>query len=255
MRFLISAKTDVGTTKIVNQDSLTVKLLQTSRGQMVFAAVCDGMGGLSLGEVASSAVIRAFDRWVKSELPNLCSDAIEDWVIRRSWESVVSEMNGRILRYAGSRGVRMGTTASVILLTQTRYFVLNVGDSRTYEFSTALTQISTDQSLVAREAALGNISPEQARVDPRRNMLLQCIGASNHVVPDMFFGETRLDTVYMLCSDGFCHIISEEDMSAFLRPDRNMSVRDMNLSCERLIELNKARGERDNISVILVKSF
>lgn len=96
---------------------------------------------------------------------------MDEWVLRRSREMMASEMDRRILRYASSRGVRMETTASALLLTQTRYFAMNVGDSWTSKFTAALTQISSDQTIVAKEVARGIMSPEQARVDSRRSIL------------------------------------------------------------------------------------
>lgn len=72
MNFLISANTDIGTLKKTNQDSVLIKKIHTCQGEMVFAVLCDGMGGLEKGEVASAAVVRAFEQWVNTELPLLC---------------------------------------------------------------------------------------------------------------------------------------------------------------------------------------
>ena len=63
MNFLISANTDIGTTKQTNQDSLAVKILNTVQGRMVFAVLCDGMGGLANGEIASASLVNAFESW------------------------------------------------------------------------------------------------------------------------------------------------------------------------------------------------
>ena len=71
MNFIISAATDVGTVKATNQDSLTVKTLRTCQGRMVLAVLCDGMGGLQKGEVASASLVRAFEQWMSEQLPQL----------------------------------------------------------------------------------------------------------------------------------------------------------------------------------------
>ena len=68
MNFIVSANTDIGITKSTNQDSLSVKVINTPLGRMTFAILCDGMGGLAKGEVASASVIRAFDQWLYNEL-------------------------------------------------------------------------------------------------------------------------------------------------------------------------------------------
>ena len=255
MNFIISANTDIGISKSTNQDSLSVKVINTNQGRMTFAILCDGMGGLEKGEVASASVIHAFDNWVKTELPQLCNAPLEDHVIRSQWEKIITEQNETIKRYGARQGVKLGTTAVVMLLTQNRYYILNVGDSRAYELTTEIRQITADQTFVAREVALGNMTEEQAAVDERRSVLLQCVGASDSVYPDMFFGDAKNNAIYMLCCDGFRHEISPEEIFEKLQPavlfDENM----MNQNARYLIEVNKQRNERDNISVVLVRTF
>lgn len=255
MNFIISANTDVGLTKDTNQDSLTVKVINTCQGRMVFAVLCDGMGGLSKGEVASASVIHAFDSWVRNELPQLCRAPIEDSEIRLQWERIIVEQNKAIKAYGARQGVKLGTTVAAMLLTQDRYYIINVGDSRVYELVNGVRMITNDHTFVAREVALGNMTEEQAKTDPRRSVLLQCVGASESVYPDMFFGEVQENAVYMLCSDGFRHEITPEEMYEKLQPNVLMSEHQMNQNSTSLIELNKLRNERDNISIVLVRTF
>ena len=92
-------------------------------------------------------------------------------------------------------------------------------------------------------------------MDSRRSVLLQCVGASDEVYPDMFFGATHGNAVYMLCSDGFRHEISADEIYEKLNPNVLLDEYQMNTNAEALIELNKARGETDNISVALVRTF
>lgn len=255
MNFIISANTDVGISKSTNQDSLTNMVVNTPQGRMTFTVLCDGMGGLAKGEVASASVIRAFRNWAITELPKLCETQIEDAVIRSQWEKIVSEENQTIKAYGASQGVRLGTTVVAMLLTQTRYYILNVGDSRAYELTIGIRQITSDQTFVAREIALGNMTPEEAACDSRRNVLLQCVGASDNVYPDMFFGDVQPNAIYMLCSDGFRHEITPEEIYANLQPGVLFDDNSMQQNTIRLIELNKQRQERDNISVALVRTF
>lgn len=255
MNFIVSANTDIGITKSTNQDSLSVRVVNTPQGRMVFAVLCDGMGGLEKGEVASASVVRAFDAWLHNELPLLCSASIEDSVIREQWNRIITEQNDTIKSYGARQGVKLGTTVVVMLLTQTRYYILNVGDSRAYEISDVVKQITNDQTFVAREVALGNMTEEQALTDERRNVLLQCVGASDEVYPDMFFGDVRENAVYMLCSDGFRHEISADEIYEKLNPNILLDEYAMNTNATSLIELNKIRKERDNISVVLIRTF
>lgn len=255
MNYIVSATTDIGITKETNQDSLSVKVINTNQGRMVFAILCDGMGGLEKGEVASASVIRAFEGWIQNELPQLCNSAIEDASIREQWNAIITEQNKSIKAYGARQGVQLGTTAVVMLLTQSRYFILNVGDSRVYELSDKIVQITNDQTFVAREVALGNMTEEEAKTDDRRNVLLQCVGASDEVYPDMFFGDVKPNAVYMLCSDGFRHEITPAEIYEKLQPNVLMGENSMNQNSRFLINLNKQRQERDNISVALIRTF
>ena len=255
MNFIISANTDVGISKDTNQDSLTSMVLNTPLGRMAFCVLCDGMGGLAKGEVASASVITAFRNWAVNDLPDLCGQPLEDATIRSQWEEIVDCQNAQIKAYGARQGIRLGTTAVVMLLTQTRYYILNVGDSRAYELTTGLRQITNDQTFVAREVALGHMTPEQAENDSRRNVLLQCIGASDEVYPDMFFGEVAQNAVYLLCSDGFRHEITAQEIYEKLQPGVLFDDYTMQQNTIGLIELNKQRRERDNISAALVRTF
>lgn len=255
MNYIISASTDVGIAKSTNQDSLTAMVMNTPQGRMAFLVLCDGMGGLEKGEVASASVINAFRNWATQELPKLCGAPLEDATIRSQWEAIVAQQNQSIKNYGARQGVRLGTTVVAMLLTQNRYYILNVGDSRAYELTTGIRQITADQTFVAREIALGHMTADEAEQDSRRNVLLQCVGASDEVYPDMFFGDVAHDAVYMLCSDGFRHEISAEEIFGQLQPGVLFDEYTMQRHAVSLIELNKQRQERDNISVALVRTF
>ncbi len=255
MNFIISANTDVGITKSTNQDSLTSMVMNTPQGRMAFSVLCDGMGGLDKGEVASASLINAFRNWAINDLPALCNAPLEDATIRSQWDAIITEQNQTIKNYGARQGVRLGTTAVVMLLTQTRYYILNVGDSRAYELTAEIRQLTNDQTFVAREIAMGHMTQEEAETDSRRNVLLQCVGASDEVYPDMFFGDVQPNAIYMLCSDGFRHEITAEEIYEKLQPGVLFDEYTMQQHTINLIELNKQRQERDNISVVLVRTF
>lgn len=255
MNFIISANTDIGISKSTNQDGLSAMVMNTPLGKMAFVVMCDGMGGLEKGEAASTSVVQAFRDWVCRKLPELCAAPLEDAVIRSQWDTIITEQNRVIQAYGARHGIRLGTTVVVMLLTQTRYYILNVGDSRAYEITYGIRQITADQTFVAREVAMGKMTPEEAEQDPRRSVLLQCVGASDAVYPDMFFGDVQQNAVYLLCSDGFRHEITPEEIFTALQPEL---LRDEQTMCQKtlaLIALNKQRQERDNISAALVRTF
>ena len=97
------------------------------------------------------------------------------------------------------------------------------------------------------------MTPEQAKKDRRRNLLLQCVGASRVVEPQIICGRTEKGA-YMLCSDGFRHEITESEMYESLNPINLINQDAMHNNVQYLIDQVKRRGERDNISVILIKA-
>lgn len=255
MKYIVSASTDIGRVKSTNQDSLNVKVLSYAGEQIVFAALCDGMGGLDRGEVASASVVKAFHQWVLDALPGLCARGITDAEIRREWTNIIAEQNRKLRSYGAGCGVKLGTTVAVLLMTQRRYYIVNVGDSRVYELGCSARLLTRDQTLVAMEVQQGKLTWQEAEADPRRSVLLQCVGASEEVYPDFFFGTPAQNMVYMLCSDGFRHEVSPEEIYAYLQPSRMVSVENMKENELALIELNKQRQERDNISVITIRTY
>lgn len=255
MNFIVSATTDIGLTKSTNQDSYNVRVFNTNHGKIVLAVLCDGMGGLSKGEVASASLVNAFCKWADTKLPVLCKNGIADSDIRADWDSIARDYNEKIKSYAASCGTNMGTTLTAILLTQGRYYIVNVGDTRVYEITNTVSQLTKDQTVVAREVEQGILTPEEAEKDLRRSVLLQCVGASDEVYPDFFFGKTEVDAVYMLCSDGFRHEITEDEIYQYLNPNVMVDADGMKQKMDALIELNKQRQERDNISVVSIRTF
>lgn len=255
MEYLITANTDIGIKKRTNQDALTVKLFETKLGKIVLAVLCDGMGGLSKGEVASAALVLRFEKWVQEQLPQLVENGLKDSELRQQWEQLIIEEGRVIMDYGKRQGVNLGTTVTAMLITPFRYYIANVGDTRAYEIQNTVQCLTRDHTLVAREVAQGLLTPEQAAVDERRSILLQCVGASEQIYPDFFFGDTKGNAVYMLCSDGFRHEITEEEMHRLLNPNVLQDETTMNQNALLLIRWNKARQEKDNISTILIRTY
>lgn len=253
--FIVSANSDIGNTRKSNQDSVSVLVADTSVGPIAFAVICDGMGGLARGEMASASVLNAFINWFKNDLQNFLAMGISDSLIKDQWNSIIISQNEKINEYGKSQGFNLGTTVAAILITQERYFVVNVGDSRVYKITDRAEQITEDQTLVAQEVKYGRITPEQAAVDPRQSVLLQCVGASRVVIPDFFFGKPVKNAVYMLCSDGFRHFVSNDEIYNYFNSGSLFDENAMNNNSRELISINKQRMEKDNITVALIKTF
>lgn len=253
MRFIATADTDIGISKDTNQDSVLIKHAKAEGKEVLLAVVCDGMGGLSKGELASATVIRAFAQWFDEELPYELEN-VDLQVIGAKWSLLLKELNAQILEYSKENGIEgVGTTFSGILFIDDQYVIGHVGDTRVYHIGSSLTQLTTDQTFVAREISRGTMTIEQAKTDKRRNLLLQCIGASKVVEPQIICGKTEKGA-YMLCSDGFRHEITEAEIYESLNPINLMNKDAMHNNAKYLIEQNKSREEKDNISVLLIKA-
>lgn len=256
MKFLAAADTDIGIKKVANQDSLTLKIADTADGPVVLAVICDGMGGLSKGELASAVVIRAFAKWFQENLPEMLRKNIKlsDDLIKREWVEIINAENDRLRNYGIDNNVRLGTTITALIAWENHYIVMNVGDTRAYKLTDSLLQITNDQTFVAREVALGHMTPEEALVSPQRNILLQCVGVTPSVNPDFFTGEFEAETSFMICSDGFRHLVTPQEILNEFRPRSLVDENDMRRRIRNLIELNKIRMEADNITALLIKA-
>ena len=255
MNFLTAYHTDIGIKKKTNQDSLLIHQAQTGAGNVLLAVLCDGMGGLAKGEVASACMIRAFSDWFYQDLPLLLSAGLQPEALRVSWERLVGDVNHRITNYSIQNSVTMGTTCTALLIVNNVYYIMNIGDSRAYLISENIYQLTKDQTYVQREMDAGRMTYEESLRDPQRNVLLQCIGASPEIVPDFFMGDVTINQCYMLCCDGFRHVIAPREFYQYLNPAVCNDAGIMQKNLVFLTELNKQRLENDNISAVLIRTY
>lgn len=255
MEYTLAVYTDTGIQKAGNQDSLCVRRACTpDGGEILLAAVCDGMGGLSKGELASAEAVRTLEEWFDSSLDLFARCGGDYLEIRRRLTDLICHLDRHIFSYAQAAGGQMGSTLTVLFAAGSRYLTVNVGDSRVYEIKNGLRQLTQDQSLVAAEIARGRLTPEEAKRHPQRNVLLQCIGAGKVLMPEFTEGTVRSGAVYLLCSDGFVHELADGEISESLSPIVLGSKRAMQDTLIELTERCKARGETDNITAVAVKT-
>lgn len=255
MRFLAVAHTDTGISKQVNQDAFCLKIAKTSNENIAFAVLCDGMGGLRSGELASALVVNAYAKWFENELPLMIKDRLDLKLIQKRWNDIAVEQGRKIMEYGQSEGISLGTTLTAILIVNNQYIYIQVGDSRIYKLSQKIEQITKDQTLVSREVEQHRLTEDEARVDKRKNILLQCVGASKTIVPDIQIGTLTEENVFLLCSDGFRHEVSDEEMFGVMAPSLLASEEMMKKCLVDLVNLNKKRNEKDNITAIAIKAI
>ena len=133
MEFLLACYTNKGRIKEVNQDALLINRERHRGKEAVLAVICDGMGGLECGETASAEVIRAFDLWFREDFQDLADQEEFEDELYDSWEMLFQKVHQKIREYGRIRGIRIGTTATAMLLWEERFYIAHVGDCRIYE--------------------------------------------------------------------------------------------------------------------------
>lgn len=253
MKFLTSYHTDIGIRKATNQDALLLKVGSNKFGKKAIFAICDGMGGLSSGEIASSTVIKHLSDWFENEIPILEQRPNKYDEIIRSLKHRVRMLNDKIYKYGEAKEIKLGTTLTAILFIDNKYIIVHVGDSRAYSINKNLTRITKDQSFVQREIDRGNITEEEARTHKKKNLLLQCIGVTPTVEILTYTGNIDKKTTYIICSDGFYNKISDEELIKNLKYSKLKKEKKIKNVLIKLVDTVKSRNETDNISVLAIK--
>lgn len=254
MKILLASCNDVGVKKQINQDSYCVRAAETPEGTVVMIVVCDGVGGLSGGELASADVVRAFVDWFEQELP--CTGAYADIEsVRVRWEGILRERNEKISAYGQSIGSRLGTTFTALFLNaQGDYLVGSVGDSRAYRITEeAISAVTRDHTVAAQAVRDGAMTEAEARISRKRNVLTQCVGATPVLRADYFTGTVCTGETWLLCSDGFCNRIDTKEMQGVLSRSPLATEKEMDALVAELVERCKSRGEADNITAVAMR--
>lgn len=258
MRFIYTAATDIGNTKNVNQDAAIVMEAKTAFGPVLMGAVCDGMGGLSYGEKASSFLVKHLEKWFAEEMPCLFDEdakSLRIKALRQSINDAVQEAGDTIMDFGDDRDASCGTTLALLILSGGTYFICNIGDSRVYVFNEGkVKQLTEDQTYINREIKAGRMTEEEAIHHPKRNVILQCVGASDYIDPEFIEGGYADGDMFMICSDGFRHKIRDDEFEDMFENLRGEDEAGMKKAVEEMIELNKKRAERDNITCILIRT-
>lgn len=250
---LVAAHSNLGDHRLVNEDSLCVKVACSDLGSFIMAVICDGMGGLSKGELASSTVVAMFSDWFDTELPFLLREEDFPQKVKKQWEELICKANHDIEQYGKQLNKMMGTTVSAMLFCRNEYYIIaHVGDSRVYQIDSSVLQLTEDQTVAAREVRSRRMTPESAKSSPSQHVLLQCVGASSEVNPVFYEGTVKKGCCYLLCTDGFYHIPREQEwIDAFMRNEEWDEIR-LHDQVVSVAESIVSRGETDNLSAIVV---
>jgi len=236
--------TDSGKVRDHNEDNLIV--LKNENDEYLLA-VADGMGGHKAGEVASAIAIEYLkDKFTLLKSMGSKQDAI-NW-IRASIKEINNSIFSYTKEYPESKG--MGTTLVIAILTKEYLLFGNIGDSSGFVLKdNRLFKVTKDHTLVNLLISTGELTEEDARFHPKKNVLMKALGAVNPAEVDIFNVE-GIDEIsgILLCSDGLSNMLSVEQIQNVLKMDLSLEDR-----IKKLIIKSNNRGGTDNISVAILE--
>lgn len=225
-----AARSDVGSVREHNEDSYLVKT--------PLFVVADGMGGHEAGEVASNIAVTTMEAHApKSTSPEALAAA-------------VIKANEAVLRGAqdGTGKPGMGTTLTAAFVFEDEATIAQVGDSRAYLLHDGqLQRITRDHSLVADLIEQGRLTEAEARFHPQRSVITRALGSDPHMQPDLYTLHVEEGDRLLLCSDGLCSMISDEDIEEILLDNPAPAH-----ACDALVEEAIIAGGLDNVTVIVI---
>ena len=235
--------TDVGQKRRENQDYVYASEQPIGNLPNLFV-VADGMGGHNAGDFASRCAVSVMVESVKRDMS---FNPIK--IIRHAIETANEQVCVQADLDPQKSG--MGTTLVAVTVVGHYAYVANVGDSRLYlSDSHDIVQITRDHSWIGEMVRRGEISREEARNHPDKNIITRAVGTGPSVRIDFFDVELEEETRILMCSDGLSNMVSDDTIQEIL-----CSSDDIEKSAESLVALANENGGRDNISVIIIEPF
>ncbi len=237
------ALTNRGLVRKDNQDCCYARADDQSGSAVLL--VCDGMGGANAGNIASATAVEAFtESFAKSE-------AEDDFDVALALMSAVSSANSKVFKTAASSPEfeGMGTTLVAACISKDDTAVVNIGDSRAYKVTPDyIVQITKDHSVVEDLISRGDITREESRNHPNKNLITRAIGTREDVYCDLFHPILDEGDYLLLCSDGLTNMVSDQEILYEI-----IHGGDDDSCCERLMNICISRGAPDNVTVVLCK--
>ena len=238
---MVYAHTDIGNGRSENQDCVDSAVLEDA----VFAVVCDGMGGSNAGREASScaaAIIK--ERIIKSYRSDFDINKIRNLLVAavKTANAVVYDLGSAVPEWNG-----MGTTCVACLIRNGLVHTVNVGDSRAYLVTHEIRQITKDHSMVMNLYERGDITKEELKNHPKRNVITRAVGVAENVEPDYFENELPQGGAVILCTDGLSNYCDEGVM---FRMTKDLSPEELP---KALVKNALDNGSGDNITAAVMK--
>ena len=238
------ALTDPGCVRKQNQDAYKVEQLDQNT---LLCVVCDGMGGAKSGNIASALAAEVFAQEVTaSYMPSMDRAAIEQLLSSavKLANFTVFDQSQSFEEFAG-----MGTTLAAMLVQGNRAVLANVGDSRIYLISqNQIYQLTRDHSLVQMMIDQGELTPQEGKSYPGKNMITRAVGTEATVQSDLFYLELEQGDILFACTDGLTNLVDDQELlfEVVYNEDRLQC-------CQRLLQLALDRGAPDNVTCVLAQ--
>ena len=233
------AMTDVGRTRMVNQDYVFSCLEPVGNLPNLFI-VADGMGGHQAGDFASSYSVKKILESISLSLQKNPHKIFADAIRYANRELIEKAKANPELR-------GMGTTVVLLTIVGEKAYVANVGDSRLYLMEDTLTQITVDHSLVQEMIKIGELTKESARIHPDKNIITRAVGAGRDINADFFEFSLTEKSILLMCSDGLSNMVEDEQLAILLK-----SAKTPEKVGKKLIDTANQNGGKDNIAVIVI---
>ena len=236
--------TDPGCTRTQNQDTYQIEVLDRNT---LLGVVCDGMGGAKSGNVASTLAVDVFVQEVKRSWVSNMDPEQQEQMLRNAVKLTNFTVYDQAQQFEEFAG--MGTTLVAVLIHGKHVTIANIGDSRAYSIkSDGVRQLTVDHSLVQMMIARGELTPEEARSYPGKNLITRAIGTESSVECDVVYRRLEKGECLMLCTDGLSNLVDEQEILFEVVHGVNKKS-----SCERLLEIAKNRGAPDNVTCVLIQ--
>ncbi|MBO5929715.1 MAG: Stp1/IreP family PP2C-type Ser/Thr phosphatase [Clostridia bacterium] len=236
----IGAATSAGCVRPVNEDAYYVS--DPNSSAMVLAIIADGMGGHNAGEIASGKAVAIVQEEVLAKGDKSAKEILVKAVDDANRE--IHEMSKKKKSLSG-----MGTTITACVAENKYVTVVQVGDSRLYQIrKNSITQITKDHSLVELLVENGEITKEEAKSHPQKNIITRAVGTEKTVESDVYEFKTKKDDVILLCSDGLVNMVEDETILSVVSTAKNLEE-----AANTLVSEAEAAGGTDNITVILIQ--
>lgn len=244
MKILAYGASDLGMRRHINEDSF--RLCPNIRLYMV----ADGMGGHAAGDVASSLAVNLVADFINDHIRNTGETDDTDYAVVLA--NALDHANNRIIHETHEKKALrgMGTTLVVVLFRNDRLYVASVGDSRLYLIrGSEIGLLTTDHSWVNMQVQLGNITSEESKLHPMRNVITRALGTQNQVEVDTLEHSVENNDYLILCTDGLSNMLNDREIALTVLQHNN----DVKTAVEELIRRANLRGGDDNITVVLLK--